>query len=165
MLHQIVWGGLTGFALLIVSLPAYSLPLLAESPMAPAVVAQSTTVSSKDLQKFADVLKQLRTIEQDLKPKVDKIVQSSGISQPRFQAIALSQKDPSQKLNPPLTADEEKKFAQATNSLKPIFADLQTKSQKAVTDQGLTIPQFQAIGKAVQNDPKLKDQVRALLKK
>lgn len=131
--------------------------------MQASLIAQST-VSDKDLQKFANVFKRLRTIEKEVKPKVENVVKQSGIPPSRFQAIVLSKRDPSQKLSPPLSPDEDKKFMQAANKLKPLFAEVQTKSKKAVTDSGLTLQQFQTIGKAVKNDPKLKGKVQALLK-
>jgi hypothetical protein len=163
MLHQVLWGGLASLTLVNVSLPAYSFTPSTVTPLAPIVIAQAT-ISDSDLQKFVVVIKQLRKVDKELKPKITKILKDAGFTETRFKEISMNKKDPLTRLVPPLTSQENQNYTKAINLLKPLFVDLEEKAQKLVIASGLTPQQFQAIGKTIQENPKLKEKVQNLLK-
>ncbi len=114
MLHQVLWGGLVSLTQVNVSLPAASFTPSAITPLAPTVIAQATICES-DLQKFVEVIKQLRKVDQELKPKILKILKDAGFTETRFKEISMNKKDPLTRLIPPLTSQEKQNYTKVIN--------------------------------------------------
>jgi hypothetical protein len=164
MLHQVLWGGLASLILVYVSLPASSFTPLAVTPLAPNFIAQAT-ISDSDLGKYVQVIKQLRKLDQEYLPKIAKILKDAGFTETRLNEIAMNKKDPLTRLIPPLTAQEKQNYIKVVNAFKPLNAEIREKAQKIIITSGLTPQQFQAIGKTVEENPKLKEKAQNLLKK
>jgi hypothetical protein len=164
MLKTIFWGGCLGVALLVTAGMVVAAPLPPSVGVVPSQAVAQATVSSDDLQKFAKAIAQFQTIDIDTQEKLTQAVQKNGLSPDRFLEIGESRRQGAAKPSNPVTPEEEAKFKQAIGDIQPILEQDQSQKERAIVASGLTVARFQAIGESVENDPKLQDQLRKILK-
>jgi hypothetical protein len=127
--------------------------------------APAADVSSEDLQKFANAVKQIQTIQQDYQGRMAQAVEQQGLSQDRYLAIQESQANPTAKPNSQVSEDEKQKFEQATAQVSQLQQEAESKMKEAVQAEGLDVKRFNEIFAAIQQDPSLQQQVQQMMQK
>lgn len=135
--------------------------------------AQPAQVSSQEVQKFADAIKEMRTIQDDAHSQAEQVIQKQGLTVDRFNELLQSQQpqqSQSSTQSPPpaqsstqASPQEQKKFQEALNELTQLQQDTQRKLEQAVTKQGLTVDRFNQVFAMVRQDASLRQQVEQKL--
>jgi uncharacterized membrane protein len=127
--------------------------------------APKTEVSSEELQKFVNVVKQVQTIQQSYEGRMAQAVQGVGLSQERFMEIHQSQKNPSAQPSSQVSEEEMQNYEQANAQVSKLQQEAETEMQKALQTEGLNIERFNEIFVAIQQDQSLQQQVQQMLRK
>jgi hypothetical protein len=165
---QILTGSYIFVFLLVSSLSAHAQapkptsPSSSPSPQVPGT--PQTKVSSEELQKFANSIKQLRVIKQGAVQQMGDVISKSGLSQERFLEIYKSQQNPPEKLKQAMTPQEKQQYEKAVTSLKSIQEKADTNMQQVLQKEGLGLERFNQIQVAVSQDPALKQKVQQMIK-
>ncbi|MBW4595766.1 MAG: DUF4168 domain-containing protein [Brasilonema angustatum HA4187-MV1] len=168
MFKQILTGSYIFVFLLVSSLSAHAQapkptsPSSSPSPQVPGT--PQTKVSSEELQKFANSIKQLRVIKQGAVQQMGDVISKSGLSQERFLEIYKSQQNPPEKLKQAMTPQEKQQYEKAVTSLKSIQEKADTNMQQVLQKEGLGLERFNQIQVAVSQDPALKQKVQQMIK-
>lgn len=153
----------------VVSVLSLTAPLAAQSqpPLtAPQWYAQETapaSVTPQELEKFANTIKELRTIGQEAEKQMARAVEAQGLTPERFLAISEIQSNPNDTEAKDISALEKKQFEQALKKVQDIAQQTQAKQRQALEEQGLGVERFQEIGKQIEQNPSLQEEVRSLL--
>ncbi|PZV15149.1 MAG: hypothetical protein DCF22_07810 [Leptolyngbya sp.] len=116
--------------------------------------------SPLELQQFAQAIKQLRKVEMETQKKMAEALKEEGLTPPRFQEIGQRQDNPDSPLTADISAKEQQQFDKALAKINQIQQDASPKQNRAVTFQGLTLERFNQIGRAIEQNPTLKRQLR-----
>lgn len=119
--------------------------------------------SPLELQQFTQAVKQLQKVEMEMQQKMAEALKGEGLSPPRFQEIGQRQDNPDSPLTAEISAKDQQKFDKALEKIKQIQQDIVPKQNRAVTLQGLTLERFNQIGRAIEQNPSLKRQLRGNL--
>ncbi|OKH22537.1 hypothetical protein NIES593_12120 [Hydrococcus rivularis NIES-593] len=142
-------------------------PATQDSQQAPATqgqeAPQSSQVSQEDLQKFANAIKQIQTIQKDYQGRMVQAVEGEGLSQERFMEIQQSQSNPSAQPSTQISNEEKQSFEQANAKVSQLQQEAESKMKEAVQAQGLDIQRFNEIFAAIQQDPSLQQQVQQMI--
>lgn len=148
--------------------------------------APQTQVSQADLQKFALVLQQIHTIQQEGRSQALQVLQQQGLTEAQFNAIAqarqptttspshtspqgngTAQANGTAQVNASpaanFTPEQLQHFDQANAQLTQMHQATLTRMQQALASQGLTVDQFNTILATVRRDPQVEQQVLTLL--
>lgn len=120
----------------------------------------SGSTSPLELQQFAQALRQLKKVEMEMQQKMAEALKDERLSPQRFQEIGQRQDDPNSPLTADISAKEQQQFDKALAKINKIQQDTVPKQNRAVTLQGLTLEQFNQIGRAIDQNPTLKRQLR-----
>ncbi|HEY9620765.1 MAG TPA: DUF4168 domain-containing protein [Crinalium sp.] len=146
-------------------------------------------VSQTDLQKFAQALQQIHTLQQEARSQALQVLQQQGLTEEQFTAIAQSRQPNSTAPNSTapnstapntapnhaptqggsmsqaahFTPEQLQHFDQASAQLNQMHQANRTRMQQALANQGLTVEQFNAILSAVRRDPQTEQRLLALL--
>lgn len=118
-------------------------------------------VSDTELKQFASALQKVQHVEQKTQEDLVTAVQEKGLDVQRFNELQQAKQDPSQEAD--ATDEELEKFEAATKELGKIQMTAQQKMQEKITAEGLTVPRYQEISAAIQNDPELQQKVREFM--
>jgi hypothetical protein len=169
MYKQLLLGGFALALAFSAGLPARSQTSQTEpqqqAPSGQQQTAPAADVSSEDLQKFANAVRQIQTIQQDYQGRMAQAVEQQGLSQDRYLAIQESQTNPSAQPNTQVSEDEKQKFEQATAQVSQLQQEAESKMKEAVQAEGLDVKRFNEIFAAIQQDPSLQQQVQQMMQK
>lgn len=162
MLKSIV-GGLIGTLLSLSPLIAqaegqpFSHLILAQIPT---LRGESESVSPLELQQFIQALKQLKRVEMETQEKMIEALKSERLSPQRFQEIGQQQSNPDA-TSTQISPNEQQQFEKALTKIQTIQQEAIPKQSRAVTFQGLTMQRFNQIGRAIEKNPTLKQQLQS----
>ncbi len=147
-------------------LPMAVVPSQAQSPSPPSanqvlsLPRSSGSTSPLELQQFAQALRQLKKVEMEMQQKMAEALKDEGLSPQRFQEIGERQGNPDSPLTADISTKDQERFDKALAKINKIQQDTVPKQNRAVTLQGLTVEQFNRIGRAIDQNPTLKRQLR-----
>ncbi len=119
-------------------------------------------VSSEELQKFANAIKQLQVTYQKFQNLMVQAVEDEGLSQERFTEIYLAQQEP-EKPQTEISEVEKQEFAKAFGKVEQIQLENQLQMKQIVEKEGLEVQHFNQIFVATLQDPELQKKVRQML--
>ena len=160
MLKRALIGGCVMALGLVGTLPASAQKAPAPAPQ----TAPATSVSSADMQKFANAVKEILTISKASETAAGQAIRGEGLTEQRFDEIYKSQNEPKQKPATAVQPKERQSYDRAIAKLVKIQQDNETQASKAVQNQGLNPQKFGQIFQAVRNDPKLRQQVQQMIR-
>lgn len=163
MLKQLLTGGSILTLVLVSSLPATA-QVQNPAPQAPVQGAPQTQVSSEELQKFANSVKLILTIEQGAQTKMEQAVKAEGLSQERFMAIYQAQQNPKTQPKPAVSSQEKLKYDTAFAKLGQIQKETQSQMTNVLQKEGLEVKRFNEILVVVRQNPELRQKVQQLIK-
>lgn len=120
----------------------------------------SGSASPLELQQFAQAIKQLKRVEMEMQQKMVEALKDERLSPQRFQEIGQRQDDPNASITADISAKDQQQFDKALAKIKQIQQDAVPKQNRAVALQGLTLERFNQIGRAIEQNPTLKRQLR-----
>ncbi len=166
MLKQILASSSVATLMLLTGLPSYAQE--APAPQAPTPspdmqAAPQTEVSPEDLQRFASVIQQIQSIQQESQAEAVGVLESEGLSPQQFNAILETQRNPEAQPATDISQDELQSFEQAITQVADIQQQAQVRMQAAVEQEGLDVQRFNQIGAIVREDPALMQQVQQML--
>jgi hypothetical protein len=135
-------------------------------PSAPGASPQASpqaapiTVSSAEVDQFANAIKELRTIQEDAQTQASQAIQGQGLSVERFNQLLQNQRNPQSQPPANVTSQERQNFDQAMSKVGEIQQSTQTRMEEAIKKQGLDVPRFNQIFAAVRQDPNLRQQIQ-----
>lgn len=135
-----------------------SAAVFAQTPQTPQQQQQKVEVSDAELTKFARAFQEIRMINQEVQQEMMGVVQSEGMDIQRFNEIHQATVDPEVEVE--ATAAEKEQHKNITSELEEIQVKFQGRLEKVITDQGLTIQQYEKIAMGLQNDPELQERLR-----
>ncbi|MGP0128821.1 MAG: DUF4168 domain-containing protein [cyanobacterium endosymbiont of Rhopalodia musculus] len=127
------------------------------------IAQTSTNPTVKDLEKFALIVKKQRSLAQETKQKMLKVLESEGLSRQRFREIAQEKSDTGASIGN-FSDEDLKKFENVFPEVKKIAQEDLLRQRELVKSQGFTIQEFNAIATKVQNNPSLQREVLKLMK-
>lgn len=95
-----------------------------------------------------------------MQQKMAEALKDEGLSPQRFQEIGERQGNPDSPLTADISTKDQERFDKALAKINKIQQDTVPKQNRAVTLQGLTVEQFNRIGRAIDQNPTLKRQLR-----
>ena len=162
MLKSIV-GGLVGTLLSFAPVVAHPL----RQPLSPQVLSQAFTpkranesISPLELQQFAQALKQLQKVEMETREKMVEALKEEKLSPQRFQEIGQQRSNPDSPASSEISASEQQRFDKALAKIQAIQQESAPKQSRAITLQGLTVERFNQIGRALDKNPALRQQLQ-----
>lgn len=171
MLKQLLTASVALSVLLVGSLPVRAqepgTPAETQMPETPQEEAETSQgeISPAELQKFANVIKQMQKIDQQSQTEMIQAIESQGLSPERFGEIFQARQAPEGEPTAQAEVSEEElqQFEQANARLSEVQQEFQSKVEQAVQAEGLELPRFEQIAAAVQQDPALQQQVQQMI--
>ncbi|PSO98171.1 MAG: hypothetical protein BRC53_06020 [Cyanobacteria bacterium SW_6_48_11] len=136
-----------------------------QAPQGQQQARQAKDISQEELEKFANALEQIQTIQQESQQQMAQAVESTGLSEQRYKQIDKAQQNPNAEGTSEVSDQEMQKFQQAQSKLAEIQKQSQSKMEQAVKDVGLEVQQFNRIFAAIQQNPELLKKVRQMIQK
>jgi hypothetical protein len=161
MLKQLLTSIFICIFLLIGSLPAQADTL--ESPLQTQEEAPQIQVSSEELQKFINSVKQLQLTYHKFQTSMVQAVESEGLNQERFTEIYLAQQNPEAQSKPEITQKEKQDFERAFAKVEQIQLENQSQMKQIVEEEGLEVQRFNQIFATTLQDITLQQKVRQML--
>lgn len=96
----------------------------------------------------------------EMQQKMVEALKDERLSPQRFQEIGQRQDDPNASITADISAKDQQQFDKALAKIKQIQQDAAPKQNRAVALQGLTLERFNQIGRAIEQNPTLKRQLR-----
>lgn len=113
------------------------------------------------IQKFAEAYKSVRSENMTLQLNMLTAIEDSGLTSEKFTDIHLMLKNPETKSN---VKDEDlRKYKLAEKNIEELNESIQENIERIIADKGLKVETYQAIAKASQSDPILKNKVLKLI--
>lgn len=172
MLRQLLASGSFAALILTSGLPAQAQmeeptpePQTQESPQPEPQVQETPEeeISSEELQKFANAVKQLQAVEQESETQMIEAIQSEGLSEGRFLEIRQIQQNPEAEASSEITQEEKEGFETAMAKLSEIQQETQVKMKQVVQSEGLEVGRFNQIMQAAQSSPELRQEVQQMI--
>lgn len=135
----------------------------AEEQPAAAPEVTSQEVSQEDLEKFAQAVKAIQTIEEQAQTEMTQALENEGLNFDQYRTILQGQENPEAQAASEVTQDQKESFKRVNNRVAEIQEAAQSKMQEAVEAQGLKVERFQEISMAIQQNPTLREQIQQLL--
>jgi hypothetical protein len=130
----------------------------AQMPQQTVQPADPESVTDTEMEQFAGVFVELQTMNQQIQQEMVTAVQEEGIEVQRFNEIMNAQQDPNQEVD--ATQDELELFAAAGQAIQQIQQSAQQDMQKVITESELSLPRYQSIMAALQNDAGLQQRLQ-----
>lgn len=162
MLKQLLLGSLLGSLFLAMPLAVRS----QTSPPASAPPQQETPqkeVSQQELRQFANIIRQVRVINQQAQQDMVQAVESEGLSLQRFIEIERAAQNSNAQSTTQISADEKQKFEKALTKARQIRQQLQAQVQQVVQQSGLKVERLNQIIETVKQSPALQQQVQQMM--
>jgi hypothetical protein len=144
---------------------AESSALVAQAQVQPSQESQEEAsqieVSDQELEKFATVIQDLRSIRMESRNEMSQALEEIGLSPEVFREILQAKQDPEAESD--ASEEELQKFDSATQELSQIQRETQSDMKEAVESQGLEVARFQQILSAVREQPDLQKQVQQII--
>lgn len=120
-------------------------------------------VDQEELQRFANAVEQIQSIEQAAQSEINQVLEQSGFSRERFGELYQAQQSPEANSAVEATPEEQQSFSQAVTQIESILQGLQADQVEAIQAEGLEPQRFSEILAAVRQDPTLQQQVQQML--
>lgn len=130
----------------------------AQMPQQTVQPADPESVTDTEMEQFAGVFVELQTMNQQIQQEMVTAVQEEGIEVQRFNEIMNAQQDPNKEVD--ATEEELELFAAAGQAIQQIQQSAQQDMQKVITDSELSLPRYQAIMAAMQNNADLQQRLQ-----
>lgn len=122
---------------------------------------QQTEVSDADLEKFAAAVQQIQMVSQQAQQEMMQVVQEEGMEIPRFNEIHEATMNPEVEVE--ATTEEKATHKKIIGELETMQAGVQQKIEKLITDQGLSLEQYEQIAMKLQSDPALQQRIQQMI--
>lgn len=132
-------------------------------PAAPQQQQVDLQVDEEELQRFANAVEQIQTIEQTAQEEINQVLEGSGFSRERFSELYQAQQSPESGATTEATPEEQQSFDQAVTQIETILQGVQAEQVEAIQSEGLEPQRFSEILAAVRQDPSLQQQVQQML--
>jgi hypothetical protein len=133
------------------------------APATPQEQQVDLQVDSEELQRFANAVEQIQTIEQTAQQQINQILEQNGFSRERFGELYQAQQSPEAGATAEATPEEQQSFDQAVTQIESILQGVQAEQVQAIESEGLEPQRFSEILAAVRQDPTLLQQVQQML--
>jgi len=168
MYKQLLTGSFLITLLFAVGLPARAQTTTEQAPASQEPASQEPAapqkeVSSEELQRFANAVKQILTIEQDYQGRMAQAVENTGLSAERYIEIRKSQDSSTAQPSAEMSQEEKQNYEQANAQVTQLVQEADSKKKEAVQAQGLDLQRFNEIFAAIQQDPSLQQQVQQMI--
>jgi len=130
----------------------------AQMPQQTIEPADPASVTDTEMEQFAGIFAELQVMNQQIQQEMVTAVQDEGIEVQRFNEIMNAQQDPNQEVD--ATQEELETFAAAGQAIQQIQQGAQQDMQKVITDSELSLPRYQSIMAALQNDAGLQQRLQ-----
>lgn len=121
---------------------------------------QQVEVSDAELEKFAQAFQEMRMLNQQAQQEMAQVVEEEGMDIQRFNEIHQATVDPAKEVD--VTEEEQEQFQEITSELQGMQERFQKQMQEVITEQDLTIQEYEQIATQLQNDPELQERLRAV---
>ncbi|NJL83232.1 MAG: DUF4168 domain-containing protein [Chloroflexaceae bacterium] len=125
--------------------------------------AAPAQVETAELEKFANALKAIQTLQKESQEEMVQAIEGQGLSQERFGEILDVQQAPESQPETPPSPEELEKFEKAQTEISTIQDNTRQEMEQAVTAEGLEVERFKQIFASVQQNPELQQQVQQYL--
>lgn len=125
--------------------------------------AQGTSVSDAELTKFATAYQKLQIQQQVTQQTMMKAIEEEGIEVKRFSEIQQASMDPNKEVE--ATKEEMELHKKALSKIEKMQPELEKKINEEITSTGMTMEQFEALAKEIQQDRSLQERLQAIMVK
>ena len=125
--------------------------------------AQGTSVSDAELTKFATAYRKLQIQQQVTQQTMMKAIEEEGIEVKRFSEIQQASMDPNKEVE--ATKEEMELHKKALSKIEKMQPELEKKINEEITSTGMTMEQFEALAKEIQQDRSLQERLQAIMVK
>lgn len=130
---------------------------------AAATAQAQTTISTAELNKFADAFQEVQVENQAVQQEMMGIIKTEGLDVQRFTEIQKAQMNPETEVE--ATDEELKKHAAVVAELKKMQPALETKMAGIIEEHGLTLNRYKAVAMALQQDKELQKKFQGIMMK
>ncbi|MDX1364196.1 DUF4168 domain-containing protein [Arenibacter latericius] len=125
--------------------------------------AQGTSVSDAELTRFATAYQKLQIQQQVTQQTMMKAIEEEGIEVKRFSEIQQASMDPNKEVE--ATKEEMELHKKALSKIEKMQPELEKKINEEITSTGMTMEQFEALAKEIQQDRSLQERLQAIMVK
>jgi hypothetical protein len=120
-----------------------------------------TNVSDDELKNFASALQKVQIVQKASQEKMIKALEDEDITVERYNEIYTAQQDPEQEVK--ANKEEMANFNSASEKIEEIQTKTNTKIQKEIKEDGLTVKRYQEIMTVMQQDQELQMKLQQYL--
>jgi len=118
-------------------------------------------VSDAELNKFAIAFQEVQTENQKVQEEMKALITDNGLEVQRFSAIQQQTTNPDQEVD--ATKEEKESFKMIMGEITKMQPMIEARMGGVVTDAGMTVERFQAIGNSLQTDQELQQRLQAIM--
>lgn len=130
------------------------------APQAAPGQGQSVEVDEKELEKFAEVLKEVQEIQNDYGKNVKSAISDSSLSEKQFQEIHSAQQNESKEKASGRSEQETKAYKNLIGQIRSLQQKSNKKMAEVVKDGGFSVKRFNAIAMSLRSNPELGERLR-----
>ncbi|WP_071517122.1 DUF4168 domain-containing protein [Geitlerinema sp. PCC 9228] len=137
----------------------------APQQQSPQQTQQTVSVGDEELRNFVSAFQTIQSIRKQSINQMRQEIKDRGLSLDRYrQFLQQRQGNGNGDSNMNLSQEEKQKFQQATNRIRQIEQETQSKIQQAVREEGLEPNRFQEIQNAIRQDRQLRQRAVQMLR-
>lgn len=128
------------------------------------VPAEEIDVTTEEVEQFASAIRQMQQIQSDAQTEAAQVLETVGLSVPRFNEILETQANPQAQPTAEVTPEEQQTFDQAYAEISQIQENTERRMEEAIQAEGLEVERFNEIFAAVRQNPELRQEVERILR-
>ncbi len=123
----------------------------------------SPSFEDSELQKFAQVMKKIQTVQTESNQKIESAFSESSMSKQRFNTLYKARKSGSQQKAEDESSAETKEFNKLAKQIQTIQQNSQKQMVETVRNNDMTVQKFNQIVKAMRSNPELGQRIQQMM--
>lgn len=175
MLKQILIGSSVCVGLWVAALPAQAQssdqqtptepPASQSQPATPQASPAASDVSQSEIEKFANAVEQIQSIQSGAQQQANQILQQEQLSPERFSQILQTERNPQAQPSSEVSAEDRQKFERVSSQLNQLQQTTRQQMDEALQEEGIPRERFTEILAMVRQDASLRQRIEQELKK
>lgn len=121
---------------------------------------QQIEVTDAELEKFAQAFQRIRMLNQKAQQQMSQTIENEGLDVQRFNEIHQASLDPAVEVE--ITEKEQGQYDIISAEIEKIQTSFRPQMEEVITQQGLTLQEYEQIVAQLQRDPELQERLRAV---
>lgn len=144
--------------------PSTEAPAQAQ-PATPQASPAASDVSQSEIEKFANAVEQIQSIQSDAQQQANQILQQEQLTPERFSQILQTERNPQAQPSSEVSPEDRQKFERVSSQLNQLQQTTRQQMDAALQEEGIPRERFTEILAMVRQDASLRQRIEQELKK